>query len=46
MGMVQMGWWLDWVILVVFSNLNESTILYGKTEAAVCQVMPGLKEFT
>ena len=27
-GMVGMGWWLDWMILVVFSNLNNSMILY------------------
>ena len=26
-GMVVMGWWLDKVILVVFSNLNGSMIL-------------------
>ena len=26
-GMVGMGWWLDWMILVVFSNLNDSMIL-------------------
>jgi len=22
-----MGWWLDWIILVVSSNLNDSVIL-------------------
>ena len=27
MGMVGVGWWLDLVILVVFSNLNGSMIL-------------------
>jgi len=26
-GMVGMGWWLGWVILVIFSNLNDSVIL-------------------
>ena len=25
--MVGMGWWLDWVTLVVFSNLSDSVIL-------------------
>ena len=25
-GMVVMGWWLDWVILKVFFNLNDSVI--------------------
>ena len=23
------GWWLDWVILMVFSNLNDSVSLLG-----------------
>ena len=27
-GMVKMGWWLDWVISFVFSNLNNSVILW------------------
>jgi len=27
-GVVGMGWWLDSVISVVFSNLNDSMILY------------------
>jgi len=22
-----MGWWLDWVIVAIFSNLNDSVIL-------------------
>ena len=26
-GMMGMGWWLDWMILEVFSNLNDSMIL-------------------
>ena len=26
-GMVEMAWWLDWMSLEVFSNLNDSTIL-------------------
>jgi len=26
-GMVGMGWWLEWMILEVFSNLNGSTVL-------------------
>ena len=25
--MVGMGWWLDWMIVVAFSNLNDSTVL-------------------
>ena len=27
-GMVGMGWWLDQVILMVFSNLNDSVIVF------------------
>ena len=27
-GMVEVGWWLDLLILVVFSNLNDSMILW------------------
>ena len=27
MAMVGMGWWLNWVILVIFSNLRDSVIL-------------------
>jgi len=27
-GMVVMPWWLDWMILAVSSNLNDSTILW------------------
>ena len=27
MGMEGVGWWLDWMILVVFSNQNDSMIL-------------------
>ena len=27
-GMVVSGWWLDLMILEVFSNLNDSTILW------------------
>jgi len=26
-GMVGMGWWLDWMILEVFSNHTDSMIL-------------------
>jgi len=26
MGTVGMGWWLDWMVLVVFSNLSDSKI--------------------
>ena len=25
-GMVVLGWWLDWIVLVIFSNLNASTL--------------------
>ena len=31
MGMVGMGWWLDLMTLEVFSNLNDSIILFGDT---------------
>lgn len=24
--MVVLGWWLDWIVLVIFSNLNASTL--------------------
>ena len=27
-GMVGVGWWLDFVILEIFSNLNDSVILF------------------
>jgi len=26
-GMVVMGWWLDWMISDIFSNLNDSMVL-------------------
>ena len=28
MGMVGVGWWLDWMVLEVFSNLNNSMIVW------------------
>jgi len=27
-GTVRVGWWSDWVILEVFSNFNDSVILF------------------
>jgi len=26
-GMVRRGWWLDWMISLAFSNINDSIIL-------------------
>ena len=26
-GMVTLGWWLDWMTSVVFSNINDSAVL-------------------
>ena len=33
MGIVGVGWWLDWVIFEIFSNLDDSVILYKNTAA-------------
>jgi len=30
-GTVGVGWWLDWVIVEVFSNLSDSVILMHLT---------------
>ena len=35
-GMVGMGWWLAWVILVVFSYLNDSMVPSHITPANCC----------
>jgi len=32
MSMMVMSWWLDWMILEVYFNLNDSTIPLGGTE--------------
>ena len=32
-GIAVMGWWLDWMILVVFYNLNDCMILWKSTHA-------------
>lgn len=34
-GMVVVGWWLDWLILVVFSNINDSMILFAFKNHAI-----------
>lgn len=37
-GVVRVGWWLDYMIFVIFSNMNDSTILHledGKNDSAL-----------